>query len=377
MSKTGKIVLWGVVAVLVIWGVRTMNNKPDVIEEGAIKIGFVGPLTGELANIGENAQAAVQIAVDEVNSAGGVLGRQIEVVYEDDVCTGASGANAVSKLINTDKVVAILGSVCSGATLGEAPISEAAKVPQLSYCSTNPTISQAGDYIFRNVPSDLFQANYAADYLIKEGKKNVALFTTKDDWGDGLNKAFTDAFTKAEGTVAMYESFDPTSKDFRTQFTKVKANNPDAVYFAGFTDATIAALKQASELGIKTQFFGADAWDDTKIWSELGTLGDGAMFTVVGTNSTDAFKAKMKEKLGKDDIIYCSNYAYDGLKIVASAIEKADSVDTTDIKNALYKTNYTGGVSAKELKFDSNGDPTGAAYIIKVAKDGKVSEMAQ
>src|SRR3989338_9892618 len=287
MSKTGKIVLWGVVAVLVIWGVRTMNNKPDVIEEGAIKIGFVGPLTGELANIGENAQAAVQIAVDEVNSAGGVLGRQIEVVYEDDVCTGASGANAVSKLINTDKVVAILGSVCSGATLGEAPISEAAKVVQLSYCSTNPTISQAGDYIFRNVPSDLFQAKYAADYLIKAGKKTVALLTVQNDWGDGLNTAFPEAFTKVGGTIVMTDSFDPATKDMKAQMTQIKAKNPDAVYFASYTDQGISGLKQAHDLGIKSQFFGADAWDDTKVWSELGTLGDGAMFTVIGTNSTD------------------------------------------------------------------------------------------
>ncbi len=136
--------------------------------------------------MGENARAAVQIAVDEVNKAGGVLGRQIEVVYEDDMCTGATGANAISKLINTDKVVAVLGSVCSGATLGEAPIAEAAKIPQLSYCATNPTISQAGDYIFRDVPSDLFQAKYAAGYFMSHNMTKVSLLTIKNDWGDGL-----------------------------------------------------------------------------------------------------------------------------------------------------------------------------------------------
>src|SRR3990167_10390300 len=336
------------------------KKKSPEKETGPIKIGFMGPFTGDLANIGKNAQAAVQIAEEEINAGGGILGRTLEVVYEDDQCTGAPAANAVSKLINTDKVVAILGSVCSGATLGAAPIAEAAKVPMLSYCSTNPTVSQAGDYIFRNVPSDFFQANYAANYLMGKGMKNVALLTSKDDWGDGLKKAFTDAFTKAGGLIVSSDSFDPASKDLKAQLTTIKGMNVDAVYFAGYTDPSIAGLKQAHDLGIKAQFFGADAWDDTKIWSELGTLGDGAMFTVVGTNSTDAFKAKMKEKLGKDDIIYCSNYAYDGLKIVGSAIEKADSVDTTDIKNALYKTNYTGGVSANELKFDSNGDPTGA-----------------
>lgn len=379
MNKTGKIIVWVVVLILVVWGLMKISKKEsdESKESETIKIGFVGPLSGELANMGQNAQAAVSIAVDEVNNAGGVLGKKLEVVYEDDLCTGATGANAVSKLINTDKVVAILGSVCSSATLGEAPISEAAKVTQLSYCSTNPTISQAGDYIFRDVPSDLFQAKYAAEYLVKTGKKKVVLLTSKDDWGDGLNKAFTEAFTKAGGAIIMTDSFDHNTKDLRTQLAKIKAKNPDAIYFAGFTDATIAGLKQARDLGIKTQFFGADAWDDTKIWSELGTLGNGAMFTVVGTNSSADFKSKMKTKLGKEDLIYCSNYAYDGLKIIGEAIKRANSVDRTEIKNALYKTNYTGGVSAKELKFDANGDPTSANYIIKVAKDGKVTEMSQ
>src|SRR3989338_3759210 len=314
MNNATKVIVWIVVLALVVWGIVALSKKDGASSE-TIKIGFVGHLTGELANMGENTKAAVEIAVEEVNAAGGVLGKNIEVVYEDDVCTGATGANAVSKLINTDKVVAVLGGLCSGATLGEAPISEAAKVVQLSYCSTNPTISQAGDYIFRDVPSDLFQAKYAADYLVGKGKTKVALLTVKNDWGDGLNKAFSDAFIKAGGTIVTADSFDPDAKNLKAQFATIKGKNPDAVYFAGYTDASIAGLKQASDLGIKATFFGADAWDDTKVWSELGSIGDGAMFTVVGTNSTDEFKAKMKEKLGKEDLVYCSNYAYDGVKV--------------------------------------------------------------
>ena len=377
MTKTIKIVIWVVVLVLIVWGISSMSRKDGNIPE-IIKIGFMGPLSGDTANIGQNAQAAVAIAVDEVNNAGGVLGgKKIEVVYEDDGCSGATAANAVSKLINTDKVVTILGAACSGATLGAAPIAEAAKIPMLSYCSTNPTVSQAGDYVFRNVPSDFFQANYAANYLIKIEKKNVALLTSKDDWGDGLKKAFTDAFTKVGGTIVSSDSFDPGSKDLKAQLTTVKGENPDAVYFAGYTDPSIAGLKQARDLGIQSQFFGADAWDDTKIWSELGTLGDGAMFTVVGTNSSADFKAKMKAKLGKEDLIYCSNYAYDGLKILAEAINKSGGVDGSKIKDALSQTRHTGGVGSAEVSFDDNGDPIGAVYIIKKAKGGKLSELAQ
>ena len=374
MNKTTKIIAWIVVIVLIVWIVMAMNKNNGKSTSETIKIGFTGPLTGDLANMGQNAQAAASIAVDEINAAGGVLGKKIEIVYEDDSCTGSAGANAISKLINTNKVVAVLGGMCSGATMGETPIAEAAKIPELSYCSTNPTISQAGDYIFRDVPSDNFQAKFAAEYLMKIGKKNVALLTSKDDYGDGLNKAFTEAFT---GTIVMNATFDPTAVDFRAQMTQLKAKNPDAVYFVGYSPTSIPALKQAHDLGIKTLFFGADAWDDSKIWTELGTIGDGALYTIVGTNSTDAFKAAMKTKLGKEDLVYCSNYAYDGLKILAAAINKAGSTDGTAIKDALYKTDYTGGVSAKNLSFDANGDPTSAAYIIKVVKNGKASEMTQ
>jgi len=374
MNTTTKVIVWVVVIVLIVWGISSVSKNGGTSSE-SIKIGFVGPLSGELANMGENARAAVMIAVEEINAAGGVLGKKIEVVYEDDLCTGATGANAMSKLVNTDKVVAVLGSLCSGATLGEAPIAEAAKVVQLSYCSTSPLITAAGDYIFRDVPSDLFQADYAAKYLMQNGKIKVALLAVKNDWGEGLRKAFNDAFVKAGGTIVSDDSFNPDAKDLKTQLTAIKAKNPDAVYFAGYTDASIAGLKQASDLNLKTLFFGADAWDDTKIWSELGKLGDGAMFTVVGTNSSDEFKAKMKIKLGKEDLVYCSNYAYDGVKVIAEAIKKAGKADGTSIKNALYKIKYTGGVSSKEHMFDANGDPVSAAYIIKVAKNGKAEEM--
>jgi len=377
MNNAVKGVLWIVVIVLVVWGIVSMSKKDGETSAETIKLGFVGPLTGDLANMGENARAAVGIAVDEINAAGGVMGKNLEVVYEDDACTGATGASAVSKLINTDKVVAVMGGLCSGATLGEAPVSEAAKVVQISYCSTNPTISQAGDYIFRDVPSDLFQADYAATYLVKNGKKNVALLSTKNDWGDGLGKAFSEAFAKAGGTIVIAETFDPASKDLKAQLTKIKAKNPDAVYFAGYTDASIAGLKQAKELGMTSQFFGADAWDDTKIWSELGTLGNGAMFTVVGTNTSAEFKAKMKEKLGKDDLVYCSNYAYDAVKVLAQVMESAKSSDSTAVKDGLYKAVFTGGVGSKELKFDANGDPVSANYVVKIVKDGKAEEMAQ
>ncbi len=371
----GKAILWLVVLVLIVGGFILYGSRGGSATKEPIKIGFIGPLTGDLANVGQNAKAAVEIAVEEVNVAGGINGRPVEVIYEDDTCAGPEGVTAATKLVNVDKVSAILGSACSPAMLAFAPIAETAKIPTLGYCATAPTISQAGDYIFRNVPSDLFQAKFAAEHLFNTmGKKTASILYINNDWGVGLHQAFSEAFTALGGKIVSDEAYDPTSKDLRTQLSKVKAAKADVLYFAGPTDNTVVGLKQAKEAKLTQTIFGADAWDDNKIWEGLGVAGDGAMFTVVGTNSSDAFKAKMKEKVGNDSIVYCSNYAYDGIKILSQALSDVGT-DGTALKDALYKASYTGGVSSTKVEFDQNGDPKESSYVIKVVKDGKADIM--
>ncbi|HEY4506214.1 MAG TPA: penicillin-binding protein activator [Candidatus Paceibacterota bacterium] len=375
-----KVAIWIIILIVVIGGIwLIVANKDNVPEASAepIKIGFIGPLTGDLANIGANAKAAVEIAVNEVNAAGGIDGRSIEVVYEDGACAGATAANAVTKLINIDKVPAIIGAACSGETLASAPIAEQGKTVLLSYCSTNPAITTAGDYIFRSVPSDSFQGNFAANHIFTNlSKKKVAVIFINNEWGTGIKNAFTKAYQDLGGQVVLSESYEPTSADLRTQMSKVKTSGAELVYFAGQTDGTITGLKQAKELGITLPFFGADSWDDTKVWSELGAIGNGAMFTTVGSNNTEEFKAKMAEKVGPDNIIYCSNYAYDNIHLMANVMKEV-GIDATAIKDALYNVNYTGGVGVDPLKFDANGDPVSANYVIKVVKDGKADVMTQ
>lgn len=377
MTTTGKTILWIIIAIVIIGLIIGFTRTPKVDERAMntepIKIGFTGPLTGDLGNIGENAKAAVEIAVEEVNSSGGINGRMLEVIYEDDKCNGADGVKAANKLINVDGVSAILGSTCSPATLSFAPIAEQAKTPVLSYCSTAPKISEAGDYIFRDVPSDLFQADYAAKYLYNnQGKRKVAIININNDWGIGLRKAFADSFKALGGEIVLEESYESTSVDLRTQMAKVKSSKADTLYFPSFTNGAISGLKQAKALGLTQTIFGADAWDDNKIWEELGTAGEGAMYTLVGTNPNESFKTKMKEKLGNDSIIYCSNYAYDGVKVLASAMSKAGT-DKVAIKDELYKVRYEGGVSSPLIEFDINGDPKGAIYGINAVSNGKAA----
>lgn len=372
---------WLVLAVIIIVViVLATGNKKDAPAPGAsiedpIVLGFTGPITGDLANVGENALAAVELAVEEVNAEGGINGRTLEVIYEDDQCTGTAGASAINKLVNVDGVSALVSSVCSPVVLSVAPIVESAQIPMLAYCSTAADISQAGDFVFRTVPSDLFQAAFGADYAYNElDAETAAVVYINNDWGVGLRTSFIEEFEAFGGEIVTDEAYDPATVDLRSQMSKVREAQPDIVYFAGFTDGTIAGIRQAKELGVEVPFLGADAWDDTRVWSELGEIADGVMYSVIATEDNQAFRTAMAEKVGSEEVIFCSNFAYDNVKILAQVIEEVGD-DPLAIKDALYGVKYRNGVSSKTIEFDENGDPLVAEYVVKVVQDGKASLM--
>lgn len=373
MSKT-QVISWIVIIVIVVVGGYFLIKSQGANQAGSIKIGWIGPLTGDTAVLGQNEKAAVGLAVDEVNNAGGVNGKPIEVIYEDGQCNGASASTAANKLINIDKVPAILGGTCSGETMSFTAMAEQSKTVVLSPCSSNPAITNAGDYIFRAFPSDTYQGNFAADYIFNTlGKNKVAVLTTQIDYATGIKNVFIDAFKKIGGTIVADESAVQGSTDFRAQLTKIKSAKPDLIYFVSMTDETTAAIKQARELGINAPFFGADSWSAAKMWSALGSAGEGSMYSIVSTPLTDAFKASMKSRTNSD-VTDCSPQAYDGLKILAQVMGKVGA-NSENIKNELYKTAYTGGVSADKIQFDSNGDLIGANYHVEIVHNGVASEL--
>ena len=384
MNNTAKWIVGLVVVALVIWGLVAANknknedssgNQTKSEETGPIKIGFIGPLTGENANLGLNAKAAAEIALEEVNNAGGVNGRKLEMIFEDGKCAGGPANSAATKLIDADKVSVILGGLCSGETMAFTQKAEDSKTAVLSYCSSNPSITNAGDYIFRVYPSDSFQGKFAAEYIYnKLGKKTVAILYTKNDWATGIKEVFSNSFKALGGSITADEGFDAASKDYRTVLSKIKATSPELLYFVGYTDSAIPGLKQAAELKLNIPMFGADGWDDPKIFTDAGAAGEGAMYSVVATAENQGFKQKMKEKTQSDSVIICSPGAYDGVKILADVMKKVGT-DSTAIKNELYKVNYKGGALSDEISFDSNGDPKTANYIVKAAKNGKAEEV--
>ncbi len=374
----GKKIGWAVVIIIVVVLIVILSgskNQEGATDKSPITIGFVGPLNGDLANLGLNAKSAVEIAVDEVNGAGGINGRPLQVIYEDGKCNGADASQAGNKLINVDHVPVILGGACSGETLAIAPIAEQTKTTMLSYCSSAPKVTEAGDYIFRDYPSDTYQGSYGAKFVKEQlGKTKVAILNVKTDWGDGIAGVFKKSFTEMGGTIVAEESFEQTSHDLRAQLAKIKAAKPELVYFLSYTDASIPGLKQAADMKLNVPMLGGDAWDDPKIWADVGTIGEGAMYTVVSAAHGDTLGAKLKAKTGSEEVIACTPGAYDGIYILADIMKKVGT-DSTAIKNALYQTNYKGGVSSDEIKFDINGDVVGANYVVKVVKAGMAAPM--
>jgi branched-chain amino acid transport system substrate-binding protein len=366
-----------IVIILIIAGVWYYGSKPSAapIETGPIKVGFVGPLTGDVANVGLNNKAAVELAVEAINKEGGINGRQIEMIYEDGKCDGATAATAAQKLVNIDKVTAIIGACCSAETLAMAPIAEQGKVVIISPVSSSPALSSAGDYIFRDYPSDSFQGSKAAVLAMGDLKaKNIAVLTCQSDWCAGIEKVFVEKIKALGGKIVAEEKFDDkTTKDLKTQLTKIKAAKPDLIYFPAYSDSTIIGLKQAKELGLKVQFLGGDAWDDPKIVEGAGKAAEGIVYLKPSAPATDEFRAAMAAKLGNNEITTGSPQAYDAANILAQVM-KAFGSDSTKIKDALYKVANYQGVSGS-ISFDQNGDLVDANYDIKTVKDGKVIDF--
>ena len=373
MKKSASLI-WAIVALVIVLGLiiagnggNTDNIDDESDSEEIITIGFLGPLTGDIATIGQGAKAAVEIAVEEINAAGGVDGDNISVIYEDSKCNARDASSAGNKLINVDKVPVIIGAACSSETLAVAPVAEQSKVVMLSYCSSAPTVTNAGDYIFRNYPSDTFQGKYAAELAYGNlTKRKAAVMYCLSDYCTGIKDVFRARFTELNGTIVAEEGYDQTTKDLKTQLTKIKELNPDMIYFIGYTEASVIGIKQMKELGMNISTLGGDAWSDPKIWETAENAGEGMRYTVVKSGSTNTFKEKMKAKTGKNDVTACASQAYDAVKIIASIMEEEE--DPAQIKADLYQVKNYNGISGK-IGFDANGDLLSAEYETYVVRN--------
>lgn len=374
MSKKTGIVLAGL-AVLALLAGAACTSKTQVQEDKTpIKLGWLGALTGDVSSIGTVDRQAAELAVKEINDAGGVNGRQLEMIYEDAACDAKIGSNAGNKLINIDKVVAIVGGLCSGETLAVAPVAEQNKVIMMATGATSPAITNAGDFIFRVVASDSYQGKYAANFVYNTlGKRKAAVVYAKTDYTEGLATVFSEEFKKLGGEVVLTDTFLQTDRDLKTQLTKVKESNAEIMCFFAHTEAGIVGLKQAKELGLSMPILGPETFSDPKVVAAQGT--EGVMYTLPVSKDSESFKNAFLAFASRTDVPVYAAQTYDAVKILAQAIKNVGT-DTTKIKDELYKTQNYDGVSGS-IGFDSNGDLMTAAYDVMVIKNNKAEKYQQ
>lgn len=343
---------------------------------GTIKVGEFASLTGKEATFGISSHEGTLLAIEEINAAGGVLGRKLELLTEDTQSKPGEPATVVNKLIARDNAVAILGEVASSRSLEAAPICQANKIPMISPSSTNPKVTETGDYIFRVCFIDPFQGTVMANFASHTLKaKTVAVFTdVKSDYAKGLAKFFKERFLANGGTIAVELDYNGGDKDFKAQLTAIKAANPDGVFIPGYyTDVALIAI-QAKQLGLSVPLFGGDGWESEKL-TEIGKDAvEGHYFSThyhpdVGSDVSKRFVESYRKRWhGKtpDALAACG---YDSAIVLADGIKRAGTTDGAKLREALAATKEFQAVTGK-ITINPQRDATKSAVILQV-KDGK------
>ena len=366
-----KSIVYGLIVVLL---VSTALSLGCAKKEKKIKIGAILPLTGGAGKYGEDAKLGIDLAVNEVNSQGGINVMKIEVIYEDNQSNPQQSVTVIRKLITVDKVPAIIGPMTSSAALAVAPIAEQNHVVLLSPAASAPALTKAGDYIFRNELSDAYGGVAQAELTWKKlNIKKVCILYINNDYGVGVKDAFLQTFTDLGGRVVAIESFEPDDKDFRTQLIRIERKSPDALFLISYKES-IPILRQIKELGIKVQLLSTPVFEDKEVLEKTGILAEGVIYVYYGgfnpqssneriRKFAESFRKKYNRAPG-----YYSALAYDAMKILALAIEKGD-YKSEGIKDALYNIKDFLGITGKTT-FDAKGDVI-KPVILKTVKNGQ------
>ncbi len=342
-----------------------------------VRIGYIGPLTGDAVSYGVDTLNGVRNAVDEVNAAGGIDGRQVELIAEDSKCNGADSASAVQKLVNVDKVVGIIGGQCSSETLAAAPIAEAGKVVMISPISSNPDITTVGDYIFRVYPSDALKGKALAAFFTKSGFTKVAMISENTDFCQGVRSSVKKDLP-AGVELVFDENVDPGTKDYRTLMTRLKNINFDVIIPNGQSDATVAEMvKQMRALGMTQQIVGTDVADSVTLGVVAKEAVEGLKVLSVPSLGEEnpaaaAFATKFRQQYGEPkQTMFFAALAYDATNVMLKKIGEAGTGEK--LKQALYDLKEYQGI-AGTFHFDSNGDVVGIPFAMKQFKDGKLMQ---
>ncbi|MDR1588055.1 MAG: ABC transporter substrate-binding protein [Treponema sp.] len=344
-------------------------------ESDTITIGGIFPLSGPVAVYGVEARKGIELAIEEINAAGGVNGKKFALVSEDDTGNPEITVNAYRKLTAQDKVNVIIGSLTSGCTIAITSLAQAQKVVLVAPAATAEAVTDAGDYIFRACFIDPFQGTvggtFAANTL--KARRAAVLYDNGNDYSVGLKDNFVPAFEKAGGTVVAQESYITNDVDFNAQITKIKAANPDVVYLPDYYSTVALIAKQLRAQGINSPIVGADGWDGLTENAGDEVL-NGFYSNHYASDSTESkvvnFVKTFTSKFGTVPNAF-SALGYDSMYLVKDAVAKAGSTDSAAIKNALAATN--GSYLTGNLSFDAKRNPLKSAVVQEIVKkDGKL-----
>lgn len=346
---------------------------------GEIVIGAIQPISGEVSMYGTQSRDAINMAVEEINKAGGINGKTLKVVVEDDEANPEKTKNAFTKLATKDKVVGIIGALTSNCSLAINTEAQARKIIMITPSSTNESVTKAGDYVFRACFIDPFQgtvnAKFALDTL--KAKKAAVLFDNTNDYSKGLKDNFVKTFKEKGGEIVAQESYAKGDKDFNAQLTKIKGTNPDVLFIPDYYSTVSVIAKQVKTQGIKATMLGGDGW--AEIAANAGDEVLGSYFSNHYTPDADdkevkTFIENYKKKYNNVTPNALAALAYDATYILANGIKAANSTDPEKIKEAVKKTDLKGVTGS--IKFDENRNPIKSAVMVKVdKKDGKMAEV--
>ena len=351
-------------------------NASEPKDHSTIKLGFFGDLSGPTFNFGESAKNGVLMAADEINQAGGIDGRRIDVVIEDDGGSPEKAALLTGKLIDRDKVVAIIAAGTSSNSRAAAPKAQAARIPLIAPSSTDPAVTQVGDFIFRACFVDAFQGEVMAHFAVNtlKAKKAAILFDFNSPYGRGLTDYFELSFSKLGGQIVSKLSYTQGDVDFKGQLSTFQSATPDVIYIPGYYGDVAVIAKQARMVGLTQPLLGADGWDAPELWQLAGDALNGSFITTHysvddPSPAIQRFVHEYKQRYGNLLPDAHAALAYDAMRVLADAITRARSTDPKLLRDALAATKGFAGVTGV-ISMDADRNAVKPAVVLKL-QDGR------
>ena len=356
------------------------ERRPGTAEQsatGEILVGMYGSLTGDGASFGQSSVEGAQLAVEEINNGGGVLGgRRIRLLVEDDQSRPEEASNAVTKLITQDRVVAVLGEVASRRTLAAAPVSQKYQIPMISPASTNERVTQVGDYVFRVCFIDPFQGEVLAKFAYNDLKaRTVAVLKdVSQDYSVGLTDAIQKTFTALGGKVLEPVSYSSGDADFRAILTQVRAQKPDAIFAPGYYPEAAIIARQARELGMTMPILGGDGWVGDALKNGREALANTFISNHYSGDNPDPvvqnFRKSYRAKFNREPDSIAA-LGYDAAKVLADAINRAKATDGPSLRAAIAAADVAGVTGRLRMNANRNVDKPAVIQELQFA-DGDV-----